>query len=446
LNYTDINDFIQKAFLSMAYSVKTKLVLAATVPALFTTFLVTFLAVKDMREQRDQLAQASQEFINNQSSAVSPEAMSLFIQQQWQSTFDAQAVIAIPGIFIIASLLVIAALYLVNKLTSGINKLVAGVETMSSTSTPLSFRISTHDTHDMSPLAHQLNAMMERVEHVMIKVRDISNNLQDSAEVLRTNAKNNQLNTENLFLNMDSVSTAMTELETASSEIASNVQAAHQEVTDVNSTGQSVSAQIHDLDKQFIALNNVTSSSANDVSELSTQVEGIYGILQTIQGIAEQTNLLALNAAIEAARAGEQGRGFAVVADEVRNLAGKTQQSTEEIQQMIEGLKKSADRSMNAMTQSSTATKSLSESFKQANEEILVLFNRLELVNNMNAQIATASEEQTQVITDISQSTESAKVLSENTQQASSSTGEQAEALIATSNNLKEMVAEFNFS
>ena len=430
----------------MAYSVKTKLVLAATVPALFTTFLVTFLAVKDMREQRDQLAQASQEFINNQSSAVSPEAMSLFIQQQWQSTFDAQAVIAIPGIFIIASLLVIAALYLVNKLTSGINKLVAGVETMSSTSTPLSFRISTHDTHDMSPLAHQLNAMMERVEHVMIKVRDISNNLQDSAEVLRTNAKNNQLNTENLFLNMDSVSTAMTELETASSEIASNVQAAHQEVTDVNSTGQSVSAQIHDLDKQFIALNNVTASSANDVSELSTQVEGIYGILQTIQGIAEQTNLLALNAAIEAARAGEQGRGFAVVADEVRNLAGKTQQSTEEIQQMIEGLKKSADRSMNAMTQSSTATKSLSESFKQANEEILVLFNRLELVNNMNAQIATASEEQTQVITDISQSTESAKVLSENTQQASSSTGEQAEALIATSNNLKEMVAEFNFS
>lgn len=430
----------------MAYSVKTKLVLAATVPALFTTFLVTFLAVKDMREQRDQLAQASQEFINNQASAVSPEAMSLFIQQQWQSTFDAQAVIAIPGIFIIASLLVIAALYLVNKLTSGINKLVAGVETMSSTSTPLSFRISTHDTHDMSPLAHQLNAMMERVEHVMIKVRDISNNLQDSAEVLRTNAKNNQLNTENLFLNMDSVSTAMTELETASSEIASNVQAAHQEVTDVNSTGQSVSAQIHDLDKQFIALNNVTASSANDVSELSTQVEGIYGILQTIQGIAEQTNLLALNAAIEAARAGEQGRGFAVVADEVRNLAGKTQQSTEEIQQMIEGLKKSADRSMNAMTQSSTATKSLSESFKQANEEILVLFNRLELVNNMNAQIATASEEQTQVITDISQSTESAKVLSENTQQASSSTGEQAEALIATSNNLKEMVAEFNFS
>lgn len=430
----------------MAYSVKTKLVLAATVPALLSTLMITFLAVQDMQEQRDQLAQASQEFVRNQANSVSPEAMSLFIQQQWQSTFDAQAMIAIPGIIVISALLIMAALYLVNRITSGLNKLVAGVKTMSSTNTPLSFRISTYDTHDMTPLANQLNAMMERVEQVILKVRDISTSLQSSAEILRTNAKNNQQNSENLFLNMDSVTIAMTELETASSEIASNVQSAHQEVTDVNTSGQSVSAKIHDLDKQFIMLNDISSSSSNDVSELSTQVEGIYGILQTIQGIAEQTNLLALNAAIEAARAGEQGRGFAVVADEVRNLAGKTQQSTEEIQHMIEGLKKSADRSMNAMTQSSTATQSLSESFQQANEEILALFNRLELVNKMNAQIATASEEQTQVISDISQTTESAKVLSENTQRSSASTGEQAEALIGTSNNLKEMVAEFNFS
>lgn len=430
----------------MAYSVKTKLVLAATVPALLTTIVITFLAVKDMRFQRDQLALASQEFIRNQATAVSPEAMQQFIHQQWQSIFDAQAMIAIPGIFVIAAVLIFAALYLVNRITSGLNKLVAGVKTMSSASTPLSFRISTHNTHDMTPLANQLNAMMERVELVIIKIRDISNGLHSSAEILRTNAKNNQQNSENLYLNMDSVTVAMNELETASTEIASNVHAAHQEVTEVNSSGQSVSAKIHDLDKQFILLNDITSSSANDVSELSGQVEGIYGILQTIQGIAEQTNLLALNAAIEAARAGEQGRGFAVVADEVRNLAGKTQQSTEEIQHMIEGLKKSADRSMNAMTESSTATESLSASFKHANDEILALFNRLELVNNMNAQISTASEEQTQVIGNISQTTESAKVLSENTQQASSSTGEQAEALIATSNNLKEMVAEFNFS
>mgnify|MGYP006167842175 CR=1 FL=1 len=430
----------------MAYSVKTKLVLAATVPALLSTLMVMYLAISDMTAQRDHLAKASQEFIANQTGKVSPEAMNAFIQQEWQSIFDAQAAASITGGLLLSVLLVLAALYLVNKITAGIYKLVSGIRTMSSADTPLSFRIPIQGTNDMAPLAHQLNAMMERIEHVIIKMRDISNSVQSSAEILNTNAMNNQQNSENLFVSMDSVSTAMTELEIASSEIASNVQAAHDEVTEVNSSGQSVSAQIQDLDKQFITLNNVTSSSANDVSELSSQVEGIYGILQTIQGIAEQTNLLALNAAIEAARAGEQGRGFAVVADEVRNLAGKTQQSTEEIQHMIEGLKKSADQSMNAMTQSSTATQSLSESFKEANEKILALFNRLELVNNMNAQITTASEEQTQVISNISQTTESAKELSENTKRSSSSTGEQAAALTATANNLKEMIAEFNFS
>lgn len=430
----------------MAYSVKTKLVLAATVPALLSTLMIIYFAISDMTAQRDHLAKASQDFIANQAGKVSPEAMNAFIQQEWQSIFDAQAVSSITGGLFISVLLILAALYLVNKITTGIYKLVSGIKTMSAVDTPLSFRIPVQGTNDMAPLAHQLNEMMERIENVIKKMRDISNSVQSSAEILNTNAMHNQQNSENLFLSMDSVSTAMTELEIASSEIATNVQAAHDEVTDVNSSGQSVSAQIQDLDKQFIALNNVTSSSANDVSELSTQVEGIYGILQTIQGIAEQTNLLALNAAIEAARAGEQGRGFAVVADEVRNLAGKTQQSTEEIQHMIEGLKKSADQSMNAMTQSSTATQSLSESFKEANEKILSLFNRLELVNNMNAQITTASEEQTQVISNISQTTESAKELSDNTKRSSSSTGEQAAALTATANNLKEMIAEFNFS
>mgnify|MGYP003384899380 FL=1 len=430
----------------MAYSVKTKLVLAATVPALLSTFMIMYSAISDMKAQRDHLAEASQRFIENQANSITPEAMNAFIQQEWQTIYDAQAAASITGGLLLSVLLVLAALYLVNKITAGIYKLVSGIRTMSSADTPLSFRIPIQGTNDMAPLAHQLNAMMERIEHVIIKMRDISNSVQSSAEILNTNAMNNQQNSENLFVSMDSVSTAMTELEIASSEIASNVQAAHDEVTEVNSSGQSVSAQIQDLDKQFITLNNVTSSSANDVSELSSQVEGIYGILQTIQGIAEQTNLLALNAAIEAARAGEQGRGFAVVADEVRNLAGKTQQSTEEIQHMIEGLKKSADQSMNAMTQSSTATQSLSESFKEANEKILALFNRLELVNNMNAQITTASEEQTQVISNISQTTESAKELSENTKRSSSSTGEQAAALTATANNLKEMIAEFNFS
>lgn len=428
----------------MKYSIKTKLVMASVIPALLTTVVIIFLAIKDMFSQRDHIANASKEFLEKTPNPT-PDVMHDFIMQQWQTIFDMQSAVSITGILIVAALLIIISLFLVNSISSGLNNLVKGVQTMSDPRSPLSYRIPTHDTNDMTPLANQLNEMMSRVENVIVRIKESSHSLQESAEILQSDAQSNQQNSESLHLNMDSVSTAMTELETASSEIANNVQAAHQEVNDVNQRGQLINGQIRELDDQFITLNEIASTSANDVNELSKQVEGIYSILQTIQGIAEQTNLLALNAAIEAARAGEQGRGFAVVADEVRNLAGKTQQSTEEIQSMIENLKQSADRSMKAMTHSSEATGSLSESFKQANEEVLSLFNRLELVNNMNAQIATASEEQTQVISDISQTMVSTQTLSDNTQQSSYSTGEQAAALMASANKLKEMVADFNF-
>lgn len=175
-------------------------------------------------------------------------------------------------------------------------------------------------------------------------------------------------------------------------------------------------------------------------------MEGIYSILQTIQGIAEQTNLLALNAAIEAARAGEQGRGFAVVADEVRNLASKTQQSTEEIATMINSLREGADRSMKAMEQSQGATDSLATAINLSNEKVLALFQRLTFVNDMNSQIATASEEQSQVISDIGHNTAEARALTESTNESAQNTGKNVEFLSTASQELKSLISQVNIS
>ncbi|MEL7401483.1 MAG: methyl-accepting chemotaxis protein, partial [Pseudomonadota bacterium] len=300
----------------MALSTNKKLVLASSVPALLSTLLVILLAVNDMHAQRDQLLQALPQLY--QADGVSLNQAQSFIEQQWDATFAAQAQLAIPGLIVIAALLVMAALYLVRTITADLNRIVKGVEQMSDQATPVSYRIALNDLSDMKPLALKLNGMMERVDAMVSAVKGLSDNLDQSAVVLSDNAQQNNRSIEHLYQNIDSISVAMNELLSASSEIAGNVQHAHQEVETVNNNGQNIALRISELDQGFEQLNLITANTTRDVGELGNQVEGIYGILQTIQGIAEQTNLLALNAAIEAARAGEQGRGFAVVADEVR--------------------------------------------------------------------------------------------------------------------------------
>lgn len=430
----------------MALSIKSQLVIVATVPALLVMCVTIFLAVNDMFVQRDYMGEVAKEFVQTTPPAqLTPDVIQQKMVDEWQAKFNSQASKAIPGIIILALIMVGTSLYFVRRLTMGFTHLVSGVAKMTRPETSLSYRIPLENTAEMKPIGMRMNAMMDRVESVIKQVKTLSADLHNSANVLESNSNNNQSNADNLMVNMDTVAVAMDELQTASIEIANNVQGAHQEVADVNKSGQQLGGDIRDLDRQLQDLKSVTSSSASDVSELGTQVEGIYGILQTIQGIAEQTNLLALNAAIEAARAGEQGRGFAVVADEVRNLAGKTQQSTEEIKNMIEGLKEGADRSMNAMTDSTDATDKLAESFNSANEQILALFQRLETVNNMNAQIATASEEQAQVINEISENTVTAKSLADNTKSTAAKTKDQAETLIQSSEKLNKMIAGFTF-
>jgi methyl-accepting chemotaxis protein len=209
--------------------------------------------------------------------------------------------------------------------------------------------------------------------------------------------------TESQHQSTEMIATAITEMASSANNVAESAQqtAMNTDEADKQSvlTQTLITATVHNIEGLAEQLN--TASTA--VAELDSEVNNIVKVLDVIGDIAEQTNLLALNAAIEAARAGEQGRGFAVVADEVRNLAGRTQGSTKEIQQMISNLQEGSRNAISTMEICAETSKSTVSESQNASDALQQIVTALESISSMSHQIATASEEQRHVSEDITQ-------------------------------------------
>ncbi|EGA72083.1 methyl-accepting chemotaxis protein [Vibrio sinaloensis DSM 21326] len=250
--------------------------------------------------------------------------------------------------------------------------------------------------HAVQQMSQSLAQLVENLDGSMHALRGELAHFEERAASIAQLTDSQQQSTE-------MIATAMTEMASSANNVADSASDTARNTDEADKQSQHTQQLIHNTVDNIQGLASQLGAASKAVADLDNDVNNIVKVLDVIGDIAEQTNLLALNAAIEAARAGEQGRGFAVVADEVRNLAGRTQDSTKEIQQMINNLQegsRNAIHTMEVCAETSESTVTESQNASQALQQIVVA---LESITQMSHQIATAAAEQTQVSDDISQ-------------------------------------------
>lgn len=252
-------------------------------------------------------------------------------------------------------------------------------------------------------VARELEKTRRQLHDVIQMQINASDELATLTEVMTLSMSETKESAQEEFNEIDQLATAMSEMSSTVQTVADHAQTASS-LTEQAST-QAVTGQqfLQKTVSKMSELSSDIASSASAVNQVEERVDAIGSVVGTIQGISEQTNLLALNAAIEAARAGEAGRGFAVVADEVRNLAQRTQQATVEIQEMITQLQSSATSAVELMEKSVVEAAEGVELVSNAGSELDGIVGQVTQINDMNFQIATASGQQSSVAEEMSQ-------------------------------------------
>lgn len=296
---------------------------------------------------------------------------------------------------------------------------------------------------EIGKLAKYFNRFVERIQTMVIDASATNDELLKAVEELKDIVDKSSGLVSVQQSETDTVATAVNQMSVTATEVASNAQTAS---SFTNTADKEVSEATKMISKTVSVVESLAEDFTNgtvSIASVEDRVNDIGSILDVIRGIAEQTNLLALNAAIEAARAGEQGRGFAVVADEVRALAGRTQQSTGEIQTMIERLQESAGEAVSVMDGGTTTSKNAVQMANDAVKNLAVIAEHISSLNNMNAQTASAVGEQSQVSESVSENITRIAALANETNGITSKALKVSENVDTATNRLKSMIGSF---
>ena len=352
-----------------------------------------------LQEAKDQLAVNHGKMVEAKRASVKTSTLVLFV------SYGAMIVATIGLIIFLFRQIVMKRMY----------KLEANLRDIAEGEGDLRQRVQVNGSDSIDRLGSYFNAFVEKIHKAINKVNDATLQLKAGAEQMTSITDDTSGAIVSQQSETEQVATAINEMAATVHEVARNASeaaaAANAADADASSGKIVVSASIESIQK----LAHDVENAASVIEQLKTDSVSIGSVLDVIQGIAEQTNLLALNAAIEAARAGEQGRGFAVVADEVRTLAQRTQESTTEIQQMIERLQTGAERAVSAMAAGRQQTQSSVSKATEAGESFQAISTAIATINDMNTHIASAAEEQNSVADEINKNITRISQLAEQT-------------------------------
>lgn len=338
----------------------------------------------------------------------------------------------------IAALMAVLVAILIRSITQPLRHSMQAMANIASGEADLTRNLDVSGNDELTTLSRDFNTFTDKLRSVIGQLFETSGALETSSNALGGLAGQTHKQSQQQSQQMELVATAVNEVTSAVQEVAKNAEQASNEVGDAEKQAGLGQRNIEASLQQIDQLSTTINEAVGVIQSLADETTKIGSVLEVIGSIADQTNLLALNAAIEAARAGEQGRGFAVVADEVRLLAQRTQTSTAEIHTMIERLQKNSGAAVTVIMESSRASQATVEQASQAGASLVQIAQALRNLSALNASIASATLQQTHVVEDINQNVTQAAGLAQQSTQA-------AEQSSAAGERLGELAEQLNF-
>jgi methyl-accepting chemotaxis protein len=309
----------------------------------------------------------------------------------------------------------------------------------------LAIKIESTGDDEITTMTEDFNSLIDDFKILISEVNTALGTINEATHHLSETTAQTSAGMHEQLHEADMVATAATEMQATIQDISHNTEAAAQKAESTNENAQQGRVEVDATIHRIMALSDSLGGASDVVSQLERDAETIGSVLDVIRGIAEQTNLLALNAAIEAARAGEQGRGFAVVADEVRSLAQRTQDSTQEIESIISTLQERTQSVVSIMQQCRTQGSESVSQAEQAGELLSSITADVQTIMEMSTHIATAIDEQNQVASEVNKNVVRIRDIAQVASEHAKSNAQSSEEVSEQAKVLHEAVAKYRY-